>query len=325
MSHHSTTNHNHCDELKTKLNILCLLILVSLLSGQIKLSYAIPPHVSKEDRSQSAKTNKLDKTPSPAKWAKGRLPVTPRSGMSPEEFKNAELDMMVALDLTISDPFFNRSRALPKMDAPTAWVTANDDGMIFAILETGVNSGHPDLTMDMLPGWNTYDNNSDTTDVHNHGTWVAGTVAAAADNSARVDNISYGVVESSTIHSTAAYMRVKEEVALVSEGNLESLLTHATSDVSLAASATNNSDTSPSGSSYGKYIDIFAPDASISTTSRSGGNSNASSTSFSSPSDPATTALMLSGNGEVSPTDTDPTPLYDDTPIQVHLMIKYSY
>ena len=313
MSHHSTTNHNHCDELKTKLNILCLLILACLLSGQIKLSYAMPPHVSKEGHSQSAKTNKLDKSPSPAKWVKERLPVTPRAGLSSEAFKNAELDMMVALDLTISDPFFSRSRALPKMDVPTAWVTANDDGMIFSILETSANGGHPDLAMDMLPGRNTYDNK------------VAGTVAAAADNGARVDNISYGVAGSSTIHSTVAYMRVKEEVAMVSEGDSESLLTHAPSDVSLAASTTNNSDSRPSGSSYGKYIDISVPDASISTTSRSGGNNNASSTSFSSPNDPATTALMLSGNGEVSPTDIDPSPLYDDTPIQVYLMMEYRY
>jgi hypothetical protein len=222
---------HHCDQLNTKLNVLCLLILASLLGGQIKLSYATPPDVSKGEHLQLAKAS------SPAKWTKERLLVTPRAGLSPEEFnkslrshgeksnfqevallkgvdevnamptlkkdrrfKSVELDMMVAPDLTINDTVFSRSKALSKTDAPTAWDTAN-----------------------------------------------------------------------------------------------------------------------------GKYDDISAHIARIPTTSRSGDYSSASSIIFTEPVDEETTALMLSGTEEVSHTDVDPSPLYDDTPVQVYLMIEYRY
>lgn len=98
--------------------------------------------------------------------------------------KNVELDMIVTLDQTITDPSFNRSWALPKIDAPTAWDISTGDGIIVAVLDTGVDSTHPDLAANMVPGWNMFDNNADTTDVHDHGTWVAGTIAAAANNAA---------------------------------------------------------------------------------------------------------------------------------------------
>lgn len=98
--------------------------------------------------------------------------------------KNVELDMIVTLDQTITDPSFNRSWALPKIEAPTAWDISTGDGIIVAVLDTGVDSTHPDLAANMVPGWNMFDNNDDTADVHNHGTWVAGTIAAAANNAA---------------------------------------------------------------------------------------------------------------------------------------------
>ena len=96
--------------------------------------------------------------------------------------KNVELDMIVTLDQTITDPSFNRSWALPKIEAPDAWDISTGDGIIVAVLDTGVDGTHPDLAANMVPGWNIFDNNDNTADVHNHGTWVAGTIAAAANN-----------------------------------------------------------------------------------------------------------------------------------------------
>lgn len=96
--------------------------------------------------------------------------------------KNVELDMIVTLDQTITDPSFNRSWALPKIEAPTAWDISAGDGIIVAVLDTGVDGTHPDLAANMVPGWNMFDNNDNTADVHDHGTWVAGTIAAAANN-----------------------------------------------------------------------------------------------------------------------------------------------
>ena len=108
------------------------------------------------------------------------------------KLKDVELDMMVAPDLSVTDPAFGNSWALPKIQAPTAWDIANGDGVTIAILDTGVNSSHPDLAANIVPGWNMFDDNGDTTDVHGHGTLVAGTAAAAANNDVGSVGVSWG-------------------------------------------------------------------------------------------------------------------------------------
>lgn len=96
--------------------------------------------------------------------------------------KNVELDRIVTINQTITDPLVDNSWALPKIKAPAAWDISTGEGIIVAILDTGVDGNHPDLAINMVPGWNLVDDNADTSDVHGHGTWVAGTVAAAANN-----------------------------------------------------------------------------------------------------------------------------------------------
>lgn len=260
--------------------------------------------------------------------------------------KNVELDMIVTLDQTVTDPSFSRSWALPKIEAPDAWDISTGDGIIVAVLDTGVDGTHPDLAANMVPGWNIFDNNDNTADVHNHGTWVAGTIAAAANNGmgsagvawsaeimpvriaapdgsaffstiangirwaadqgAKVVNVSYsGVAGSSTIRSAAQYLRNKGGVLVVSAGNTGSRLNHSPSNVIMVASATNSNDQRPNWSSYGSYVDIAAPGESIFTTSRGGGYSFVQGTSFSSPIVAATAALMFSANHELTPADLD--------------------
>jgi subtilisin family serine protease len=169
-------------------------------------------------------------------WAKGRLLVAPRAGLSAAEFDKAlkphnahstghikqlnthiveladgadevatmealrknrklkyvELDMAVAPAATVTDPSYGSSWALPKIQAPTAWDSANGSGITIAILDTGVDSTHPDLAPNLVPGWNVYDNNSNTTDIHGHGTWVAGVAAMAANNAKGSAGVAWG-------------------------------------------------------------------------------------------------------------------------------------
>jgi subtilisin family serine protease len=106
--------------------------------------------------------------------------------------KYVELDMAVTPDAVVSDPYYGNSWALPKIQAPTAWDSANGSGVTIAILDTGVDSTHPDLASNMVPGWNIYDNNADTNDVHGHGTMVAGTAAMAANNSNGSSGVAWG-------------------------------------------------------------------------------------------------------------------------------------
>jgi len=94
----------------------------------------------------------------------------------------AELDEGVLPDAVVNDPDYGRQWHLPVMGAPSAWATADGTNVTVAVLDTGVNPNHADLSGRVLSGWNTVSNNTDSADIHNHGTWVAGVIAAKANN-----------------------------------------------------------------------------------------------------------------------------------------------
>lgn len=103
--------------------------------------------------------------------------------------KFAELDHMVAPELVPNDPYYGSAWHLPKIGASSAWDSSQGAGVTIAILDSGVDSTHPDLATEMVPGWNFYDNNSNTADVYGHGTKVAGAAAAAGNNSLGVASV----------------------------------------------------------------------------------------------------------------------------------------
>src|SRR5262249_19129541 len=168
----------------------------------------------------------------------------------------AELDRYVAPERIPNDPYYPSEWHLAKIQAPSAWdVTIGNSGLIVAVLDSGVDQTHPDLASKLIPGWNFYNNNSDTSDVNGHGTAVAGTLAAwgdngvgiaslawncqlmpiriadasayatysaaanaltwAADHGARVANLSYAMTGSSTVTSAAQYFRSKGGIVTV--------------------------------------------------------------------------------------------------------------
>jgi hypothetical protein len=101
----------------------------------------------------------------------------------------AELDMIVEPGFAVNDPYYGSAWHLPKIDTPTAWDTTQGSGVTVAILDSGVDASHPDLSPQLVPGWNFYSNNTDTSDVYGHGTKVAGTVAAIANNALGVTGV----------------------------------------------------------------------------------------------------------------------------------------
>ena len=96
--------------------------------------------------------------------------------------KFAELDQKIPATLTPNDPYLGSEWHAAKIGAPTAWDSSSGAGVTIAILDTGVDGTHPDLTAQMVPGWNFYSNNSNTSDSHGHGSWVSGTAAATSGN-----------------------------------------------------------------------------------------------------------------------------------------------
>ncbi|MFN2338466.1 MAG: S8 family serine peptidase, partial [Gammaproteobacteria bacterium] len=127
----------------------------------------------------------------------------------------------------------------------------------------------------------------------------------AADNGARVANISYGATPSSAISSAARYMKSKGGLVVVSAGN--SGLDPGFSDNPdlISVSATNSSDAITSWSSYGNYIDVAAPGASIVTTKMNNAIGSWSGTSFSSPATAGVVALIMSANPHLAPSEVE--------------------
>ena len=81
-----------------------------------------------------------------------------------------------------NDPLFAKQYAPQVTHAVEAWATSTGKGVVTAIVDTGVDSSHPDLQAHMVGGWNTVDNTSNAKDDHGHGTHVAGITGALVNN-----------------------------------------------------------------------------------------------------------------------------------------------
>jgi thermitase len=212
--------------------------------------------------------------------------------------------------------------------------------VVIAILDTGCDPNHPDLAPKYVPGWNFYDNNSDWSDVYGHGTAVAGCAAAvtnnaqgvagvawdcrimpirisdpngyanlstitsalvwAADQGARVANISYRVSEYSSLQSAAQYFVGKGGVVTVSAGNQATFISDPDNPYVLTVGATTSSDTLASFSNTGNIVDMVAPGSNITTTQRGGGYATWSGTSFSAPITAGVAALVIAAQPGLS-------------------------
>ena len=219
--------------------------------------------------------------------------------------------------------------------------TGSPDVMI-AILDSGVDGSHPDLAPKLVGGWNFFDGNSNTADVYGHGTKVAGAAAAianngvgvasvswqsylmpirvtdtsgygyystisqgitwAADQGARVINVSFAsIAGSSAITSAARYARTKGAVVVAAAGNCGCDDPTAENPELISVGATISTDALASYSSRGAYVDVAAPGSSIYTTTRGGGYASVAGTSFASPVTAGVVALMFTANPDLSP------------------------
>jgi thermitase len=262
----------------------------------------------------------------------------------------AEVDALLSPAATPNDPSYSGQWHLAKIQAPLAWdTTKGNSSLIIAICDTGVDPNHPDLKDRLLAGYNSDDGSTNWSDIHGHGTAVAGTAAAignngtfgtgvmwnckilpvritnatngvaymsravaaitwAADNGAKVINLSYETYAngalSSTVLSACRYAESKGAVVVIAAGNLNTNPAgNGDPSEAIYVSAVDSSDVKSSFSNYGPYIDIAAPGQNIYTTKMGGGYGPWNGTSFAAPIVAGVMGLIFSANPALSVAD----------------------
>jgi thermitase len=105
----------------------------------------------------------------------------------------AEPDYMVHTDGTVNDTYFaDYQWNLAKVQAASAWdVTKGTSRFSVAILDTGIELSHTDLSSKVVASVNLSGLSATDVDLYGHGTHVAGIVAAATNNAVGVAGIGY--------------------------------------------------------------------------------------------------------------------------------------
>ncbi|WP_291382768.1 S8 family serine peptidase [Demequina sp.] len=81
-----------------------------------------------------------------------------------------------------ADPLLSEQWGIQASGIDTAWQVTGGDGVVVAVVDTGVDLTQPDLVDRLVPGWDVVDSDDTPQDLNGHGTHVAGIVAASAND-----------------------------------------------------------------------------------------------------------------------------------------------
>ncbi len=78
------------------------------------------------------------------------------------------------------------------IDSPEAWdIIKDSSSVIVAVIDTGVDSNHPDLSDNLVAGYDFVNNDNDPDDLNGHGTHVAGIIGAVGNNVKGVTGVNW--------------------------------------------------------------------------------------------------------------------------------------
>lgn len=98
-----------------------------------------------------------------------------------------------AFDTVPNDSGFGAQWGHVRIGSAAAWDVATGDAAItIAVIDTGVDTGHPDLAAKIVAGHDFVDDDADPHDLNGHGTHVAGVAAAVTDNGVGIAGTSWG-------------------------------------------------------------------------------------------------------------------------------------
>jgi len=108
--------------------------------------------------------------------------VIEQSLLSKPGVRYVEEDTVAHATWVPDDPKLGSQWGLAKVQAESAWDSALGLNITIAIVDTGVDYNHPDLTGKVILGHDYVSNDEDPKDENDHGTHVAGIAAAVANN-----------------------------------------------------------------------------------------------------------------------------------------------
>src|SRR5215207_2067521 len=106
----------------------------------------------------------------------------------------ASLNYVRKVSATPNDEYYatDQKTSLSTARVPQAWDLSRSTGnQIVAVLDTGVDAGHPDLVGHIVPGYNAVSPTSGPVDDNGHGTMTLGIIAASANNSIGVAGVGW--------------------------------------------------------------------------------------------------------------------------------------
>lgn len=115
------------------------------------------------------------------------------STQKPEQEKEIEESFSLFSTAQVNDKYFKDQYGLEALHVPEAWNHSRGQGVVVAVIDTGVSMGHPDLKSRVVPGYDALSlkEGGTTGDVsslnylfssYKHGSHVAGIIAAEANN-----------------------------------------------------------------------------------------------------------------------------------------------
>lgn len=107
------------------------------------------------------------------------------------EVEFAEPNFLAQALLTPNDPLYNKQWNLQKIVSDESFDVSRGGFSKIAVVDTGVDPNHPDLSGLVLSGFNTIDGTENSADDHGHGTHVAGIAAAQTNNAEGVASVSF--------------------------------------------------------------------------------------------------------------------------------------
>jgi thermitase len=125
---------------------------------------------------------------------------------------------------TPNDPYFSQQYGPQRIQANLAWDIWQPQRTVYiAIIDTGIDSNHPDLTNKMrrhsngaVYGWNTLNNTTNALDDNGHGTHCAGIAAAEINNGVGIAGVA---AWNPNVANSRAYVQLMPVKVLSSSGS----------------------------------------------------------------------------------------------------------